>query len=275
MSKLPDTIKNLLSLILQDTINLIHHWDYKEKQGNPQSTELIETGFVKVDHFLSKEHCEDLYQQVIAFSEKYPDTVKLDNGTYIDHRSAKTDNGPDKGMIDIYNIDKSINLKIDYEKIERILKPITSCDIYLTSVHAYINRSVEGTRIYHVDNCQPIIYKAFIYLTDVPDHTFGPYSFIKGTDRFSFKVYYNLIRNLFIKKNISTDMPLYNKQKEIIGLGNKGSLIISNQNGIHRGYPQEKNKERVAIVVNYMVVSKLNYIHKTAESTLQKSLKKV
>ncbi len=275
MQKLMDTVKNVLSLILQDFINLIHHWDYDKNSGNQHSKELFETGFVKVKNFLEANYCNELYKQIISISEDNPITTKLDNGTFIEHRNSKTENGPDKGMIDIYNIDKSIHLKLNYSTIENILKPITTCDIYLTSIHAYINRSVENTRIYHVDNCQPVIYKAFIYLTHVSDKSFGPYSFIKNSDRFSPKVYYNLIKNLFVKKNRSTDMPSYNKEKEIIGTGHKGSLIISNQNGIHRGYPQAKGKERVAIVLNYMVISKLNYIHKTAGASIKKSLKKL
>ena len=71
------------------------------------------------------------------------------------------------------------------------------------------------------------------------------------------------------------DMPVFNKKKEVIGLGKKGTLIVSNQNGIHRGYPQKKGKERVALVINYMVVSKMNYMHGIAKKTIEESIKQL
>ncbi|HWY38833.1 MAG TPA: hypothetical protein VNY73_09760, partial [Bacteroidia bacterium] len=250
--------------------------DYKkdQKTSSPASKELIETGYVSFADFLTRKECEDLYDQIIAFSQKYKETTTLDNGTLIHFRGNKSEADPDKGMIDIYNVDRVVGLNLDYEKIEKIIKPTTTCDLYTTSVHAYINRGVEGTRVFHVDNFQPVVYKAFIYLTDVDDTSYGPYAFINKTHRFSLQVYYNLFRNLFLKKYRSPDMPIYKKNREIIGTGKKGTIIISNQNGIHRGYPQEKGKERVALVVTYMVISKLNYLHNTAKQTLHEALKK-
>src|ERR1700756_1878046 len=262
MSKLKDTLSNIPSLFIQDIINLKHYFNPAAKK-NQNTKELVETGYTKIDNFLAEEECTKLYKQLIDLSNKYPQTTKLDNGTFISYRSDNTANGPDKGMIDMYDVDRTIDIKLDYKKIEDIVRGTYSCDIFFTSIHAYVNRGVEGTRMFHVDNCQPVIYKAFIYLTDVTNIEYGPYAFIKGTQRFSPQVYFNLVRNLFLKKYRSFDMPKYNKRNEIIALGKKGSLIISNQNGIHRGYPQQKGKERVALVLNYMVVSKLNYQHGT------------
>ncbi|HXD94739.1 MAG TPA: hypothetical protein VNX01_16145, partial [Bacteroidia bacterium] len=232
-------------------------------------------GFTKIDHFLPENECAKLYSEIISLSETYKESTKLDNGTFISYRSDNLKDGPDKGMIDIYDIDKTVKINVDYKKIEEIIRGTYSCDVYFTSMHAYVNRGVEGTRVFHVDNCQPVVYKAFIYLTDVTDIEYGPYSFVKGTQRLSLQVYYNLVRNLFFKKYRSSDMPKYRKSKEIIGLGKKGSLIISNQNGIHRGYPQKKGKERVALILNYMVISKLNYMHDTAKQTINNSFKKI
>lgn len=274
MSKIKDTLSNFSSLVLQDIINLRHCWDYKANK-NQKTKELAKDGYTKIDNFLAESECTKLYNQIISLSNTYKESTQLDNGTYVGYRSDTVENGPDKGMIDIFYIDKSMEINVDYKMIEEIIRGTYSCDIYFTTIHAYVNRGVEGTRVAHVDNCQPVVFKAFIYLTDVPDTDYGPYSFIRGTQRFSLQVYNNLIQNLFKKKYRSSDMPLFNKNEEIIGLGKKGTLIISNQNGIHRGYPQKKGKERVALVLTYMIISKLNYMHETAKQTITDSFKKI
>ena len=273
MSKVSNTFKNIFSLLLQDLINLKHYRNYKKTGININSEELNKIGYTILKNRFQETECDNLYDQIISLVEQYKITTKLSNGTRIEYRGSN--NGPDKGMIDIYNIEKSICLNLNFEEIEKTVKSTSTDEIYFTNIHAYINRSVERTRIFHIDNCQPVVYKAFIYLTNVNSIEYGPYSFIKGTHRFSLPVYYNLIRNLFLKNYRSTDMLIYKKKQEIIGMGNKGTVIISNQNGIHRGYPQAKGKERVALVLTYMVVSKLNYIHSTAKEALQTSLKKL
>jgi hypothetical protein len=276
MSKITETAQNILALVLQDFINLIHLRDYRKnkKIANSYSEKLAKTGYISIPNFLSKTECEKLYDQVTSFAGQFKETTKLENGTLIHFRGNKSEEDPDKGMIDIYDIDRVMKIDLDYKKIEDILKPTSTCDFYFISVHAYINKGVEGTRIFHVDNCQPVVYKAFIYLTDVPSIKYGPYAFINKSHRFSLSVYFNLFRNLFLKKYRSTDMPACSKKHEILATGDKGTLILSNQNGLHRGYPQEKGKERVALVLNYMVISKLNYIHGVAKQALKQSLKK-
>ena len=173
-------------------------------------------------------------------------------------------------MLDIFFIERSIKSieSIDQKNLIRILKSACQQEIVPLRTNAYLNDGVQNTRGYHIDNTQPIIYKALIYLTNVPDKSYGPYSCVKRSHRFSFYVYLNIIRNLFIKKNGSTDTPLHNKKLIIHCLGKKGTLILSNQNAIHRGLPQEIGKKRIALILNFLVYSKLSYIHKSAKKDL-------
>ena len=78
-----------------------------------------------------------------------------------------------------------------------------------------------------------------------------------------------MFKNLLSKKRKSTDMTIYNKKNIFNATGKRGDLILSSQNGIHRGLPQKEGKERVVLVLSFMIKSKLTYLHKSAKKNLQ------
>ena len=66
-------------------------------------------------------------------------------------------------------------------------------------------------------------------------------------------------------------MPFYNKNMVFSAIGKKGDLILSSQNGIHRGLPQKEGRKRVVLVLSFMIKSKLTYLHKSAKKDLVKT----
>lgn len=273
MNKLIDGLKSIISLIWQDIINLYHLFDSYLSENKTilnYASKLGKNGIIIIPDFISREECDKIYEQAKTFLSNYSQTTRLNNGTYIDFRSIDDKGGPDRGMIDVSNIDKSIEdiHSLNISVLDEIMLNVSSMDLYLSQINLYYNKNVKGTRIYHVDNCQPVVYKGFIYLTDVKDNSNGPYSFIQGTQRFSFLVYFNLFMNIFKRKYRITDMPITSNRKRVDAIGNKGTLVLSNQNGIHRGLPQGEGKERMAIIYNYLVISRLNYKHQTIKKVL-------
>lgn len=169
-------------------------------------------------------------------------------------------------MIDISDIDKSIPIdpKLYTEKLEKIISNATGEKTKFWRLNAYINVGVSNTRDYHVDNFSAN-YKAFIYLADVPDESYGPYSFVKGSHHFYIPKYLNIYRNswlMFLNKiglskqvrRIPDMIKFYNKNQVYHAIGKKGTLVISDQAGLHRGLPQEPNKKRVALIFNFTMV---------------------
>ena len=90
-------------------------------------------------------------------------------------------NSADSGMLDIFFVDRLIPeiSNIKQNDIIKILENTTGQKVVPLKTNAYLNDSIKNTRMYHIDNAQPVIYKAFIYLSDVPDLSYGPYSFVK------------------------------------------------------------------------------------------------
>ncbi|MCH2228726.1 MAG: hypothetical protein MK105_00175 [Crocinitomicaceae bacterium] len=268
-------IKNISSLCLQDFINLIHI--NPNKTGNNEiiksSKELQKEGLIKIKEYISPALADELREEIEDLVIANPVSVELENGTKFNYRSEHNPNGPDSGMLDIFHIDNTVKKisSIDIEKIIQLLENVTGQEVIYLRANAYVNDSVKGTRMYHIDNTQPVIYKAFLYLTDVSDISYGPYSFIRRTHRFSFYTFLNLFKNVFSKKYRSTDMSVYPKERVVNAIGEKGDLFLSSQNGIHRGLAQEDGKKRVALVFNFLVRSKLSYINKTAKENIAMS----
>ena len=269
------TAKDFVSLLWQDFINFIHLFDghSKDPEIRPHSKALRKNGIITIPNYISPEFCDQLKDELEGLVAEQPTSTELPNGTRFSYRSEFDENGSDHGMLDIFFIEQSMKAigKIDQEKMARIVESATNQEVIPLRVNAYVNDSVQGTRGFHIDNTQPVVYKAFIYLKDVPDLSYGPYTFVSGSQRFSPYVYLNILKNLFVKKNHSTDITFYNKKRSRPYTGSKGTLILSHQNAIHRGMPQEKGKKRMALVFSFMVHSKLSYLHSSAKQNIEKS----
>lgn len=110
----------------------------------------------------------------------------------------------------------------------------------------YINMGVTGTRGFHFDSHTPHV-KAFLYLTDVLRMEDGPYCYVPGSHR------ENLIKTLNRRYNTlvghrPTDMFLTDPADGVAFIAPAGTLILTVQTGIHRGYPQGENGWRLALI---------------------------
>lgn len=157
-------------------------------------------------------------------------------------------------MIDIFNLDKSgiPALSTSRSWFERSglvsLVRMAAPNVSARNLNAYVNTSVTRTRGFHVDTFNQKL-KAFIYLTDVPTLSDGPYTYVAAshTDTNYKKI------NMALSKNLAnnTEMPVVNWVSIVPVLGRKGTLVLSDQSGIHRGLPQAEGAQRRAIVMNY------------------------
>ena len=72
----------------------------------------------------------------------------------------------------------------------------------------------------------------------------GPYCFVKGTHVDTpLKKLNNIVGN--------KESPLVDPMNIVPVLGKKGTLIISDQSGIHRGIPQKKGSIREVLLMRY------------------------
>lgn len=220
---------------------------------------LAEEGVVTIENYFDDEKCDDLYTKISrAIEQEEIDVVKGSSHSYSELSNwggavANKRTGRDEGMIDVFNLDSVVpeveSFKTD-EMVNNIINKATSDSYIPDNVNTYWNRSVTTTREFHADTYGDK-FKSFVYLTDVPDRSYGPFSFIKGTHktpRIKSKIS-ELINK--VKGVPPTNAVFYDQEDIEYYTAPKGTLIIANQAGYHRGYPQEEGQERMLITTAY------------------------
>lgn len=164
--------------------------------------------------------------------------------------------GEDEGMIDIFHVDRFLESRgfelhtlLPVEEIENELSAVQGQNLRLRNANAYINRSVVSTRGFHVDSFGGRQFKVFLYLTDVSTLSEGPYTYIPGTaGNRGFEQANRAVSRLFQLQK--TDITIVDWGEVIPLLAPAGTMIVSNQSGAHRGWPQSAGAERCLLALN-------------------------
>jgi hypothetical protein len=216
-------------------------------------------GVVSIDGYWSEDKCEEVRSsiqdsldnneyEVAADDASYYDLVNTDNAV-LNKRSGKRDTG----MIDIFNLDLEMPIVSEFkldEDIKWVVNEAAGSEFSVDNVNAYVNSSVSETRGFHADTYRGK-YKAFLYLTDVPNESYGPFSYVKGTHRRSrIKIKVEEFLNRLEGKK-KTDARKFDQDDVVKYTAKKGTLIIANQAGYHRGWPQENGYERMLLTNSY------------------------
>lgn len=235
----------------------------KQKQKNIDIREvasnLSNNGIAIIEDYYSKEKCDKIYREAMEIvdnvdydeseiGEKIGDKGKKfsKNGMDIDIRG-----GRDKGMFDIHHIDESVNQLKHFKNddlIQDIIREVAGQKPETKSTNLYYKESNTSTRGPHHDTFSDK-FKSFIYLTDVDSLSYGPFSYVEGSHNPSYvKEGITSVVNK-IRGRPKTDSLFRDRHEKSANkvTAKKGSLIISNQTGVHFGCPQEEGYERMLV----------------------------
>jgi len=122
------------------------------------------------------------------------------------------------------------------------------------ATNLYFNDGVEKVRAYHIDD-EENTYKVFLYITDVPDKSYGPYCFCPKFNNFSKNKSY-IKRQVLLNKIFNNRLyDMYVPSESTIDCcGPKGTIIISDQSYPHRGLPQINGNLRMVLVNSFFPV---------------------
>lgn len=221
---------------------------------------LVREGVVMIPQFIDADQCHEWSQRILDLSARFDRTTLTDEQTLIEFRGAHNKDRAyvgghkaiDQNMIDVHDVDRpfpDLAMVRDAPIIAQIIQAASRIQLAAASLHAYINQSTTQTRGFHLDSTSPQ-FKAFVYLTDVIEPEHGPYAFVPRSHRFTAAKYRYIMRN-WRHGLIKTEMGAIHGHSELTALGGKGTLIISNQNGFHRGLPQAPGRVRVLLSVDF------------------------
>lgn len=193
--------------------------------------------------------------------------LKLVNFTRVDFRGAKSK--VDENMIDLFfkrrfaldETDRKINggefvLRMDelHEISFHILEPFFSSIGYKYShSNLYLYKGVMRPRCLHIDSFVTH-FKAMIILKELT-HSSGPYSYVPQSHRFYLRKSFAIILNKIFGSSLGNhkyDMTTFSSINAKRFIAQDGSLIITNQSGIHGDFPaQLDDNDKYSLVLNF------------------------
>jgi len=220
--------------------------------------DLAENGVVIIEDYLSPETCDELREKLIeaieqgAFTESESgwdaETMATHEDPIVNRRK-----GDDEGTLDIFNIDEVVpefrDIKNDQFKLD-IINKAAGTEYSQNNINAYVKESVTDVYDYHADTFSAK-FKSFVYLTDVPDRSHGPFSYIPGSHQPGpIEVKATVLANKAMGRPPQQAV-FYRKSQAIHCTAPKGTLIIGDQTGYHRGDPQDPGYERILATTMY------------------------
>lgn len=227
--------------------------NYLDSELADKLCEIIESQSI---NYLSKLAKSEIYEDDLALIQTK--SKKLNSySSLAGYSKAVIDirSGADEGMIDIFNVDKLIQDKSglnilkdlrDDKFLKGLLKSLPQ-KFKINNINSYVNNGITSTRGFHVDSYTAKI-KIFIYLTDVLVFDNGPYTFVKGTHLDT--PYRRINRHISKDLNAETEAPIVPFENIYSILATKGSLVVSDQSGFHRGFPQTTDGNRRVLTIN-------------------------
>lgn len=272
-----EVLSYIKSLSMGEVTERINSVTCSVEQGVDRIKEILsDKGIVIIPDFLPegslcgvKQGLDDIRKEISAFvSEGQPakesDSVLFQQGaTKLSGYSALSGygksvvqirHGQDQGMIDIFNVDKwkgsigdTLRPYFESKLIADVMNVGDFCP-EARNLNLYLNTGVTSTRGFHVDSYSKQL-KGFMYLEDCLSLEDGPYTYVKESHlESSLRKINKQVSSVLPNK---TETPFVSLQKIVPVLAKKGALVISDQGGSHRGFPQASGHQRAVAVMNF------------------------
>ena len=205
-------------------------------------------GYELIANFMPLEECQRLVELARATIKDHSYRVK--DLCYTTVR-AEIGVGKDlrvKQVMNVHLIDSKVNDLAKEGAIQRLFaerlgEPISWVGFSIQ----FDGVDTKTKRGYHLDGAWPPLYKAFIYLTDVDADGDGPYTVIPGSNRHVLRKAMSQFIN-GISTGERSDMPLYSDKRCVRMYGKAGTLVLSTQDLVHKGWHDHYARDRYVLI---------------------------
>ncbi len=251
-----------LGQIRREIMGLLN--DRRDYQRQPEN-EFTLQGCQVIPSFLDKEECDRLIQMADCYLRSH--SYSITGNCYLVNRKDLKIQAADMQVRQIVNaqeVDDKLSQLFHSQVIEELFEQSMGEKLRLRSITIKIDDpDTQTKRGFHTDGVTPPTYKAFIYLNDVDDYGDGPYTVIPGSHRHTLR---RITNYLYSQALAVFSRPTTYEQKEDIKLfysdqqavpifAKAGTLILSNQQLVHKGWHNHDRKRRYALVC-YLVSKK-------------------
>lgn len=205
----------------------------------------------EVNREQSVEHPTFAVNYALGRFKTFPDMVACPKPIF-NMRHGRTSGAPDGGFVDVFKPELLVpQLALYKAELEgglplRVIQHFASLKYRASAFNLYVNDGVMNPRTYHIDADLHQV-KAFVYLTDVLRLEDGPYCYVPGSHQETQIKHVNRLYNAEAGRPW-TDMSLMDPATAVACLAPAGTLILSMQSGLHRGYPQGPEARRLMLV---------------------------
>jgi hypothetical protein len=218
-------------------------------------------GYEIIQDFLDKNECDRLIRVTNRYLRDQSYSINKDSYLLCRKDLLQGKDLEVQHIINAQEVDDKLSQLFHSHIIEEMFERQTGEKFQLRSITIRVdNPDTESKRGFHTDGVTPPVYKAFIYLSNVDDYGDGPYTVIPGSHRHTFRKIINyLYSQTIIFLSISRDYTrkddiklFYSDRQSVSIFGKAGTLIISNQQLVHKGWHQHDKNKRYALICYLM-----------------------
>jgi hypothetical protein len=205
-------------------------------------------GYEVIPNFMPREECQRLVDLAKATIKDHSYRVKDDCYTTVRSEKGVGTDLCVKQIMNVNIIDSKVNDLGQGGAIQRLFEERLGEPISWIGFSIQIDGvDTKTKRGYHLDGGWPPLYKAFVYLTDVDSEGDGPYTVIPASNRHVIRKATCQFINGYSGGEHS-DMPLYSDKKCVKMFGKAGTLVLSTQDLVHKGWHDHHARDRYVLI---------------------------
>lgn len=204
-------------------------------------------GFYVFEEVVPADICQQIEQHALSTP------AMVENDSQADYQNKKVLFDPENPISKTYKIPEEAMIQhpmvqdlMADESIRAIVKAYVKRDPVLASVNSWFSPVYQpnqdggaSAQNYHFDMSRCRWLNVFLYLSDV-DASQGPHCFIKHSHQPNSKQSHKLLKRGYVRIPDQDIYQAYGKDKEVQFIGKKGTIIIEDTIGFHKGKTPQK-----------------------------------